>query len=228
MKKICIIEDDENIREIETYALKNAGYDVLAFSCAGEFRDSRESFDLLVLDVMLPDIDGMTLLKQLRSGRTTASLPVIMVTAKTSEIDIVKGLDSGADDYICKPFSLLEFVSRVKSLLRRSAGNEKEEIASGAIRFDESRREVTCNGEVLNLTYKEYELLKYLVVNEGIVLSREKIMNAVWDTDYMGGSRTLDAHIKSLRQKMKEEGERIRTVRNVGFILSAYEEEDQR
>ncbi|MBQ1508403.1 MAG: response regulator transcription factor [Erysipelotrichaceae bacterium] len=227
MKKICIIEDDENIREIETYALKNAGYDVLAFSCAGEFRESREPFDLLVLDIMLPDIDGMTLLKQLRSSRATASLPVIMVTAKTSEIDIVKGLDSGADDYITKPFSLLEFVSRVKSLLRRSSGSTEKELFSGNILIDDSRRTVTVNEEVIGLTYKEYELLKYLVLNEGIVLSREKIMSAVWDTDYLGGSRTMDAHIKSLRQKLKEEGERIRTIRNVGFVLNAHEEKDQ-
>ena len=176
--------------------------------------------DLLLLDLMLPDADGLRLVTQLRQNVMTMSLPVIMVTAKTTEIDKVRGLDSGADDYLTKPFSVMELISRVKALLRRSMKGLKERVITiGEISLDVERRKVTVAGERCELTYKEYELLKLLMNNAGIVTPREEILSKVWETDFEGESRTIDMHIKTLRQKLGSSANRIKTVRNVGYLF---------
>lgn len=222
MALIYILEDDRNIREIEEIALKNAGYEVVSFETAAEFgkRLKERVPDLLLLDLMLPDADGLRLVTQLRQNVMTMSLPVIMVTAKTTEIDKVRGLDSGADDYLTKPFSVMELISRVKALLRRSMKGLKERVITiGEISLDVERRKVTVAGERCELTYKEYELLKLLMNNAGIVTPREEILSKVWETDFEGESRTIDMHIKTLRQKLGSSANRIKTVRNVGYLF---------
>lgn len=222
MALIYILEDDRNIREIEEIALKNADYEVVSFETAAEFgkRLKERVPDLLLLDLMLPDADGLWLVTQLRQNVMTMSLPVIMVTAKTTEIDKVRGLDSGADDYLTKPFSVMELISRVKALLRRSMKGLKERVITiGEISLDVERRKVTVAGERCELTYKEYELLKLLMNNAGIVTPREEILSKVWETDFEGESRTIDMHIKTLRQKLGSSANRIKTVRNVGYLF---------
>lgn len=222
MALIYILEDDRNIREIEEIALKNADYEVVSFETAAEFgkRLKERVPDLLLLDLMLPDADGLRLVTQLRQNVMTMSLPVIMVTAKTTEIDKVRGLDSGADDYLTKPFSVMELISRVKALLRRSMKGLKERVITiGEISLDVERRKVTVAGKRCELTYKEYELLKLLMNNAGIVTPREEILSKVWETDFEGESRTIDMHIKTLRQKLGSSANRIKTVRNVGYLF---------
>lgn len=222
MALIYILEDDRNIREIEEIALKNADYEVVSFETAAEFgkRLKERVPDLLLLDLMLPDADGLRLVTQLRQNVMTMSLPVIMVTAKTTEIDKVRGLDSGADDYLTKPFSVMELISRVKALLRRSMKGLKERVITiGEVSLDVERRKVTVAGERCELTYKEYELLKLLMNNAGIVTPREEILSKVWETDFEGESRTIDMHIKTLRQKLGSSANRIKTVRNVGYLF---------
>lgn len=221
MALIYIIEDDDNIREIEEYALKNAGYEVSGFSRAAGFFDELEKIlpDLIILDVMLPDENGIDIVKQLRSSSITVNIPVIMVTAKTSELDLVKGLENGADDYIKKPFSVMELISRVKALLRRTMEDDVRKLTLDELVIDKDRHEVTVDGRVVELTFKEYELLYYLTINKGIVLNRDQIMERIWGIDYEGESRTLDMHIKTLRQKLEAFGSRIRTVRNVGYVI---------
>ena len=222
MALIYILEDDRNIREIEEIALKNADYEVVSFETAAEIgkRLKERVPDLLLLDLMLPDADGLRLVTQLRQNVMTMSLPVIMVTAKTTEIDKVRGLDSGADDYLTKPFSVMELISRVKALLRRSMKGLKERVITiGEISLDVERRKVTVAGERCELTYKEYELLKLLMNNAGIVTPREEILSKVWETDFEGESRTIDMHIKTLRQKLGSSANRIKTVRNVGYLF---------
>lgn len=222
MATIYIVEDDVNIREIERYALKNSGYEVEEFDCGAEmFRRIEQKIPaLLLLDIMLPNEDGLDILTKLRSDKNTEKLPVIMVTAKTSELDKVKGLDLGADDYISKPFGVMELISRVKALLRRTSSvQEDKKIAYKDIEIDNDKHAVYTNGEICELTFKEYELLKYMMINKGIVLSRDKIMNQVWGFDYQGESRTVDMHIKTLRQKLGDAGSCIKTVRNVGYMI---------
>ena len=222
MALIYILEDDRNIREIEEIALKNADYEVVSFETAAEFgkRMKERVPDLLLLDLMLPDADGLRLVTQLRQNVMTMGLPVIMVTAKTTEIDKVRGLDSGADDYLTKPFSVMELISRVKALLRRSMKGLKERVITiGEVSLDVERRKVTVAGERCELTYKEYELLKLLMNNAGIVTPREEILSKVWETDFEGESRTIDMHIKTLRQKLGSSANRIKTVRNVGYLF---------
>ena len=222
MATIYIVEDDVNIREIERYALKNSGYEVEEFDCGAEmFRRIEQKVPaLLLLDIMLPNEDGLDILTRLRSDKNTEKLPVIMVTAKTSELDKVKGLDLGADDYISKPFGVMELISRVKALLRRTSSvQEDKKIAYKDIEIDNDKHAVYTNGEICELTFKEYELLKYMMINKGIVLSRDKIMNQVWGFDYQGESRTVDMHIKTLRQKLGDAGSCIKTVRNVGYMI---------
>ena len=195
---------------------------VVSFETAAEFgkRLKEKVPDLLLLDLMLPDADGLRLVTQLRQNVITMSLPVIMVTAKTTEIDKVRGLDSGADDYLTKPFSVMELISRVKALLRRSMKGLKERVITiGEISLDVERRKVTVAGERCELTYKEYELLKLLMNNAGIVTPREEILSKVWETDFEGESRTIDMHIKTLRQKLGSSANRIKTVRNVGYLF---------
>lgn len=219
---IYIVEDDKNIREIETFALKNSGYAVEEFENAKSFfsRTVEKVPDLVLLDIMLPDMDGLEIVKKLRSRPDTVRVPIILVTAKTTELDKVKGLDIGADDYLTKPFGVMELISRVKALLRRSrALQDDKQLVLGDITLDSERREVHVGGELCELTFKEFELLKLLMVNAGIVLHRDTIMSDVWGTDYEGESRTLDMHIKTLRQKLGEAGNMIKTVRNVGYKM---------
>ena len=224
MALIYIVEDDKNIAEIESFALKNIGYEVKDFFCARDFYRELEKRvpDLFLLDVMLPDEDGLSIIRKLKSNPKTAYPPIILVTAKTSEIDKVKGLDIGADDYMTKPFGVMELISRVKALLRRSQviGAVPLVLSFETIRMEEEKHVVTVKGEACELTYKEYELLKLLLINSGIVTSRDVIMDKIWGTDFEGESRTLDMHIKTLRKKLGEAGSYIKTVRNVGYILT--------
>lgn len=219
---IFLVEDDESIRELVLYALGSAGFDAQGFESGKDFFAvlERQTPDLVLLDIMLPGEDGLALLSRLKSTAATEHLPVIMLTAKTSEYDKVKGLDLGADDYISKPFGVMELISRVRAVLRRvSPGGQTDEItlAAGGVRLDEQRRTVTADGNDVSLTFKEFELLSYLLKNLGIVLSREKIMERVWGFDYEGESRTVDMHIKSLRQKLGGCAGMIQTVRGVGY-----------
>lgn len=220
MALIYVVEDDISIREIETIALKNSGHEVYSFENANEFYEKIEKIipDLLVLDIMLPDSDGNAIVKTLRNTEETKKLPIIMVTAKTSELDMIRGLDNGADDYIKKPFSVMELITRVKVLLRRTEVEKEAVLTLGGITVDNVRHKCEVNGETIELTYKEHELLKYLMINKGMVLSREQIMFHVWDTEFEGESRTVDMHIKTLRQKLKSECDHIKTVRNVGYV----------
>lgn len=222
MPLIAIVEDDVNIREIQRYALKNSGFEVKEFECGKElFQGMDEQMpDLILLDLMLPQEDGLDILTSLRKHPATKKVPIILVTAKTTELDKVKGLDLGADDYMTKPFGVMELISRVKALLRR-AGGEKEAavLSNGPIVLDTEKRTVLAEGRSCELTYKEFELLKMLLLNRGIVLSRDKIMNQVWGFDYEGESRTVDMHIRTLRQKLGEAGSAIKTVRNVGYSM---------
>lgn len=221
MAYIYIVEDDSNIREIETIALKNTGHTIQSFENAKSFyRKLEEKMpDLVILDVMLPDESGYDIVKKIRKNPATKNLPVIMVTAKTQEIDMIKGLDDGADDYIKKPFSIMELISRVKALLRRTVQEESKLLQLEEIRIDHERHVVYVNDKALELTFKEYELLRLLMSNAGVVMSRETIMIHVWGTDFEGESRTVDMHIKTLRQKLGEAGARIKTVRNVGYVI---------
>lgn len=221
MALIYIVEDDTNIREIETIALQNTGHTVLSFPNARNFYKQLADKvpDLVILDVMLPDEGGYEIVKKLRNSSATKQLPVMMVTAKTQEIDMIKGLDDGADDYMRKPFSIMELISRVKALLRRTTYKENQTLSLEEIRIDHERHIVYVNETPVELTYKEYELLRLLMTNVGIVMTREKIMIHVWGTDFEGESRTVDMHIKTLRQKLGESGTRIKTVRNVGYVI---------
>ena len=223
MALIYVVEDDDNIREIETIALKNSNYLVKALARATDFYRALNDIlpDLVLMDVMLPDENGCDIVRQLRSQSATKRLPVIMVTAKTSEMDMVKGLDDGADDYIKKPFSVLELLSRVKALLRRSTEETAQQLRVGDIQLDNARRIVLAQGKRVELTYKESELLRYLMINAEMVLSRESIMRFVWGTDFEGETRTVDMHIKTLRQKLGPCGRQIGTVRNVGYVLQS-------
>ncbi len=225
MSLIYIVEDDKNILEIESFALKNSGFDIRGFGCAKDFYQSLNDTlpDLILLDIMLPDEDGLNILKRLRSNKSTKFLPVIMVTAKTTEIDKVKGLDLGADDYMTKPFGVMELISRVKALLRRSQNDDAKDkvYRFDVIILDDEKHLVTVAGEVCELTYKEYELLKLFITNIGIVINRERILERIWGTDFEGESRTIDMHIKNLRHKLKDAGKYIKTIRNVGYMMNA-------
>ncbi len=222
MPLIYILEDDKNIQEIESYAIKGNGYDVRAFDDAKAFDRGMQEIkpDLVLLDVMLPGEDGLSVLKRLRSDKDTKDLPVILVTAKDSEIDTVRGLDLGADDYIIKPFGVMELMSRIKAIMRRIKPMSDDVILKYKnIYLDQDRRICLVDEENVELTFKEYELLRLFLSNLGIVLTREMIMETVWGTDFTGESRTVDMHIKTLRKKLKEAGSLIITVRNVGYKL---------
>lgn len=221
MALIYIVEDDESIREIESIALKNSNYIVSAFENAKEFYKKLDELvpDLILLDVMLPDESGYDIVRKLRKRPSTQDIPIIMVTAKTTEMDMIKGLDGGADDYIKKPFSIMELITRVKALLRRTAKEEPKLLKLDDLVIDHERHVVTVNNEPVDLTYKEYELLRLLMGSQGIVMTREIIMRSVWDTDFEGETRTVDMHIKTLRHKLGDYGSRIKTVRNVGYVI---------
>ena len=219
---IYILEDDKNIREIESYSLKNSGYSVEEFEYAKPFwnKVSERKPDLVLLDIMLPDSDGVEVLKKLRRNPETKKVPVVMVTAKSTEIDKVKGLDNGADDYITKPFGVMELISRVKAVLRRVNQMEEEKLMRlHEIFMDNEKRMVYVSDVPCELTYKEFELLKLFLQNAGIVMARESIMERVWGVDFEGESHTLDMHIKTLRQKLGSAGKYIKTVRNVGYRI---------
>lgn len=220
---IYIVEDDRNIQEIELFALKNSGYQATGFETAKEFYKALNEKlpELILLDIMLPDEDGLSILKRLRSRADTQKIPVILVTAKTSEIDKVKGLDGGADDYIAKPFGVMEMIARVKALLRRSGGMEESLLTCGNVMLDGEKRMVYVDGKSIELTYKEFELLKLLMKNHGIVISRDVIMERVWDSSFEGESRTIDVHVRTLRQKLGDGGALIKTIRNVGYMVDA-------
>lgn len=222
MAVLYIVEDDANIREIETIALTNSGFEVVAFETAAAFFEQlkKKMPDFILLDIMLPDEDGLSILKKLRKQETTKKIPILMVTAKGTELDKVKGLDGGADDYVTKPFGVMELVSRVKALLRRTlVEQEKKSLRLGEITLDEERHTAYVKDIPCELTFKEFELLRYFMENTGIVLSREQMMERVWGTYYEGETRTVDMHIKTLRQKLSTEGTRIKTIRNVGYVM---------
>lgn len=227
MSMIYIVEDDRNISEIVSFSLKNSGYETAVFETAKDFYGALAGQipSLVLLDVMLPDEDGLHIVQKLRKDPLTQEIPVIMVTAKSTEMDKVKGLDLGADDYLSKPFGVMELISRVKALLRRS-GERKEErkLVIGRVLLDEERHAVYVDDKQCELTHKEYELLKLLMLRAGIVTGRMDILDQVWGTDFQGESRTLDMHIKTLRRKLGEAGSMIKTVRNVGYILDTMTE----
>ena len=221
MALIYIVEDDASIREIETIALKNSGHTVNAFEKARDFYRKTEDMvpDLILLDVMLPDENGYDIVKKIRKNPVTKQIPVIMVTAKTTEMDMIKGLDEGADDYIKKPFSIMELITRVKALLRRTTPEESKYARLDNVFLDNERHMVYVDDAPVELTFKEYELLRLLMSNPSVVLSREVIMRHVWGTEFEGESRTVDMHIKTLRQKLGVAGSKIKTVRNVGYVM---------
>ena len=221
---IYLVEDDDSIRELVLYTLHTTGFEAEGFRNAADFWQAleKELPQLVLLDIMLPDEDGLHILKRLRAGAETADLPVMMLTAKSSEYDRVVGLDSGADDYMPKPFGMMELVSRVRALLRRAAKPAAEDklFTAGSLAVDVKRRAVTVDGEPVILTYKEFELLCYLLENRGVVLSRDQILTKSWDYNYSGETRTVDVHIRTLRQKLGDAGALIETVRGVGYRLA--------
>ncbi|WP_298768124.1 response regulator transcription factor [uncultured Fibrobacter sp.] len=221
---IYIVEDDAEVREMEAYALKSSGFEVLAFDC-GKAVDEQVKVnvpDLFILDIMLPGEDGLSILKRLRSQENTRDIPVIMLTAKGTELDKVKGLDLGADDYMAKPFGILELISRVRAVLRRSdRGAEESEVSEffsvGNVELDDRRHLVRVKGNAVDLTFKEYELLKLLMSHPGMVYSRQQILEKIWGIDFDMDTRTVDMHVKTLRQKLGDQGSIVQTVRNVGY-----------
>lgn len=223
MEKIYCVEDDDAIRELVLYALASSGYAGEGFAEGSSFLAALEKSppDLVLLDIMLPGENGLELLRRLRERPATARLPVIMLTAKTSEYDRVKGLDSGADDYISKPFGVMELLSRIRAVLRRVEKAPGDSVlTAGTLTVDPGRRTVTDGDRAISLTFKEFELLCCLLRNRELVLTREKLMELVWGFDFEGESRTVDMHIKSLRQKLGPRGELIQTVRGVGYKLT--------
>lgn len=227
---IYYIEDDEKIRELTLYALKKAGIKARGFYSWSDFSKAlkEKTPKLVLLDIMLPEIDGLEILRRLKSDSGTANIPVMVLTAKNTEYDTVLGLDAGADDYLTKPFGMMELVSRINALLRRTSKNDSSvagasDIKYGDIAISPSRHEVRINGEVLVLTLKEFELLRVLVQGAGSVLSRSKLLDLVWDLSYAGGTRTVDVHIQTLRQKMNKlspgSDECIKTIRGCGYCV---------
>ena len=220
---IYILEDDEQILEMMTYALQSSDYEVAGFQSAFALYQqlSQRLPSLILLDLMLPDEDGLTVLKKLRSDPVYQDLRIISVSAKSSELDKVRGLDLGADDYLTKPFGIMELISRVKAQLRRVPGSSSLSplLSCGSLTLNPATREVFCGQEPITLTYKEFELLELLMQHPGQVLSRNIIMDRVWGYDFEGTSRTLDMHIRTLRQKLGEQGKMVQTIRNVGYKL---------
>ena len=220
---IYLVEDDNSIRELVVYTLQSTGFEARGFACGADFWEGMKEDmpELVLLDIMLPDEDGISIVKKMREDARLSDVPVILVTAKGTEIDKVRGLDAGADDYIAKPFGILEMISRVKAVLRRSKSQEAsvEELSAGNIRMNVEKHRVYVDDELIELTYKEFELLRVFLSNAGNVMPRNLLMDRVWGTTFEGESRTLDMHIKTLRKKLGEAGERIHTVRNVGYRL---------
>ena len=219
---IYVVEDDAGVRELELYALKQAGFEAEGFEAPSLFRAAltKELPELVLLDVMLPDEDGLSVLRSLRRDAKTRRLPVILVTAKGAEMDKVRGLDEGADDYIAKPFGVMELLARVKALLRRlDTGKRDDVLACGSISLDRERRSVTAAGAPVELTRMEFELLSFLMTHVGKVVTRDVLLDDVWGLEYAGDTRTVDVHIRTLRQKLGACGTMIETVRGVGYRL---------
>ena len=219
---IWCVDDDNTIRDIEVYTLTQTGFEAKGFADGISMLEAlkAEKPELIVLDIMLPGRDGVEVLKEIRNNPETRKIPVIMATAKGTEMDKIQGLDTGADDYLVKPFGVMEMVSRIKAVLRRCASDEKENILTiGEITLSDKEHLVTVRGENVVLTFKEFEILKLFMTNPGIVFSRDKLLSAVWGIDYLGASRTVDMHIKTLRQKLGDAGSRIETVIGVGYKM---------
>lgn len=219
---IYLVEDDNSIRELVIYTLQSTGMEATGFSCAKDFWNAMktETPSLILLDIMLPDEDGLTILKKLRAAPGTERLPVIMLTAKGTEYDKVIGLDNGADDYIPKPFGMMELVSRVKAVLRRTKPEQKQnQYRIGPVAVDVGKHTVTVEEKPVTLTFKEFELLSYLMENEGIVLTRDQLLSKIWGYDFDGETRTVDVHIRTLRQKLGLGGNYIETIRGVGYKM---------
>lgn len=222
--KIWCVEDEASIRDIEVYTLKATGFEATGFEDSKLFFDAlkKDTPNLIVLDIMLPDADGVEILKRLKSDKQTKNLPVIMATAKGMEYDKIQSLDLGADDYLTKPFGMLEMVSRIKAVLRRSYSEEENFVLShGLLSLNLREHSVTSNGEKVVLTLKEFELLKLFMSNIGVAYTREQLFNAVWGMDYCGETRTVDMHIRTLRQKIGKCASYIATVRGVGYRMEA-------
>ena len=224
---IYCVEDDAAIRDIEVYALRSTGFEAEGLENGAQLFEAikRRSPELIILDVMLPGEDGLEILRRLRSSALTRSVPVIMATARGEEYDKITGLDSGADDYLVKPFGMMEMVSRVRAVLRRTGGAETAhagaKLTLGALALDSESHTVTVNGEPVTLTLKEFELLRTMMARPGVVYTRDRLLSEVWGTDYDGETRTVDVHIRTLRQKLGDAGSLIGTVRGVGYRMEA-------
>ena len=219
---IWCVDDDNTIRDIEVYTLTQTGFEAKGFADGISMLEAlkTEKPELIVLDIMLPGKDGVEVLKEIRSNPETRKIPVIMATAKGTEMDKIQGLDTGADDYLVKPFGVMEMVSRIKAVLRRCEPDGKEEVLSiGEITLSDKEHLVTVNGKKVALTFKEFEILKLFMQSPGIVFSRDKLLSEVWGVDYLGESRTVDMHIKTLRQKLGDAGALIETVIGVGYKM---------
>lgn len=224
---IYYVEDDDNIRGLTLYALKQQGIEAEGFSCDSEFKAAvaRRVPDAVLLDIMLPDTDGLEIMRRLRADSETATVPIMMLTAKDTELDKIVALDGGADDYLTKPFSLMELTSRCRALLRRGGMTKKvsDTLSSRGITLSPSRREVAVDGNEIKLTLREFDLLEYLMRKPGIVFSREALLQSVWGWDFDGGSRTVDVHVQTLRQKLGDHASCIETVRGVGYRFAGHE-----
>ena len=220
-RSIVVVEDDESIREMLRYYFQSVGYTVRPYE-SGEAMFEGETAQslpvLFILDIMLPGMDGLEILRRLREGRNTAEVPVIMLTARSAEMDRVSGLENGADDYVVKPFGIMELQARVKAVLRRTQRRGDQVLTCGDLEIDPAAREVRKGGRPVELTFKEFELLKLLCTRRGVALTRDEILQAVWDYDYTGETRTVDMHVKALRQKLGEDV--ITTVRGVGYKMT--------
>ncbi len=225
---ICYVEDDKNIRDLVVYTLRQTGMEAEGFASGDEFRKylAEHIPTLVLLDIMIPGDDGLAILKKMRNEKRTAQIPIIMVTAKGTEFDKIIGLDSGADDYITKPFGMMELIARVKAVLRRAPAQveEKHILTAGNVTIDTKKHTVTVDGENVTLTFKEFQLLRYLMENKGIVMSRDRLLESIWGYDYDGGTRTVDVHIQTLRGKLNSHI--IETVRGVGYKIG--EDEDDK
>ncbi len=220
-RSIVVVEDDESIREMLRYYFQSVGYTVRPYE-SGEAMFEGESSQtppaLFILDIMLPGMDGLEILRRLREGRNTAEVPAIMLTARSAEMDRVAGLENGADDYVVKPFGIMELQARVKAVLRRTQRHDDQVLTCGDLEIDPAAREVRKGGKLVELTFKEFELLKLLCTRRGAALTRDEILQTVWDYDYTGETRTVDMHVKALRQKLGDDV--ITTVRGVGYKMS--------
>jgi two-component system alkaline phosphatase synthesis response regulator PhoP len=223
---VYYVEDDTNIRELTIYALMQAGIEAKGFSDDLAFRRAcaQQKPDAVLLDIMLPDTDGLAILKRIRQTPDLQSVPVMMMTAKDTELDAVRALDGGADDYLAKPFGMMEMVSRVRALLRRTGmgqqgSSQSDEVTVGPIALSDSRREASIDGAPLDLTMREFDLLSFLMQHPGVVQSRETLLQRVWGWEFDGGSRTVDVHVQTLRAKLGEHADMIETVRGVGYRL---------